>query len=124
MIARQVLIRVRLAGIGGALALGVAACVAPPRIVGQTHAPIAPSQVMVFESPFIPEHYSVVAKLDATGYGYSGGMDNFVLHRLRREAARLGANGVLLIKIGHSYRLIRWGTVSPPVKAEAIYVPR
>ncbi len=92
-------IHLRTLGVGTALVLGLSACIASPRIVGPTHPSISPAMVRVFESPLIPRHYTVVAKLDAAWYGgcNSPGLDRIVLARLRRQAARLGANGILLI---------------------------
>lgn len=99
MTVSPILIRLRTLGIGVVLVLGLAACIAAPRIVGPIHPPISPAKVRVFKSPFIPLHYTIVARLDATGYGGcdSPGLDRIVLARLRRQAARLGANGILLI---------------------------
>ena len=92
-------VHLRTLGVGTALVLGLSACIASPRIVGPTHPSISPAMVRVFESPLIPRHYTVVAKLDAAWYGgcNSPGLDRIVLARLRRQAARLGANGILLV---------------------------
>jgi hypothetical protein len=82
----------------GTLLLDLAGCSFAPRVVGPVHPPIPVSQVTVFERPDLPLHDVVVARLDATGYGgYSSvGVDAVVLQRLCRQAARLGANGIIL----------------------------
>lgn len=87
-----------------AVVVGLAACASAPRIVGPIHPAIPSDSVVIYNGPsHIPQHYTVVAKLDAAGYGgwSSPSMDALVLRRLRREAARLGANGLLLIPVGH-----------------------
>ncbi len=118
--------------IGAALMItfGIAGCAVSPVIVGPLHPPIQPRQVMVFEPPFVPKHYTVVAKLDATGYGgcSSRGVDRLILANLRKQAARLGANGILMVSIGkktQSESIALGGCAGDPLaKAEAIYVPR
>ena len=82
----------------GTLLPGLAGCSFGPRVVGPIYRPIPVSQVTVFERPYLPPRDVVVARLDATGYGgYSGWrVDAIVLQRLCRQAARLGANGILL----------------------------
>ena len=125
--------------IGLTLALGLASCITSPKIVGPLHHPISPASVRIFEYPQTPHHYTVVARLDATGYGgwSSKGVDHLVIQRLRKEAARLGANGVLLVPYGHFPHLPMEpgrvggdsGTAVIPccshhtVKAEAILLP-
>ncbi len=128
---RPVLERLYGLGVGAVLLLGLVGCIASPRIVGPVHPPIPPLTVRVFISPIIPRHYMVVAKLDASGYGgcSSPGLDRIVLATLRKQAARLGANGVLLIpdRHFHSYPIGPGHYVKciprPPVTAEAIYFP-
>jgi hypothetical protein len=144
MPARRSLTRLRAAVIGIVLVLGLVACVAAPRIVGSVYPPISPLKVRVFISnphsklsrlihQEIPLHYTVVAKLDPLGYGGcdSPGVDRIVLARLRRQASRLGANGVLLVLNRHItvYSQIVPGVNSCPqprplpTSAEAIDVP-
>lgn len=66
-------------------------------MVGQARAPISPDQVRVYLEP--PPHYEQIAALDASSGGFFGSdqskMDSAV-GKLKEEAAKLGANGVLL----------------------------
>ncbi len=84
--------------------LVLAGCASTPRIVGPVRPAIRANQVMIFTPPLVPKHYVVVAKLDGSGFGgYSDlSYDSSLLRKLRREAARLGANGLLLVPFGHS----------------------
>ncbi len=79
--------------IGMILVLGLAACIAAPKIVGPLHTPIPPSKVRVFKSPLVPRHYTVVAKLDRVWYGgcNSSTLDRIVLARFRKQASRVGS---------------------------------
>ncbi|GAB3382283.1 hypothetical protein [Lysobacter fragariae] len=66
---------------------------APPRPA------IAEQQVKVYQVP--PKRYEEIARLDATsavGFGTQG-QTNAAINRLAREAAKLGANGVLLLGV-------------------------
>lgn len=127
-----ILIRLRALGMGVVLVLGLAACIAAPEIVGPLHPPISPAKVKVFKSPpFNPPHYTVVARLDAAWYGGcdSPKLDRIVLAKFRRQAARLGANGILLIlshRLGHPSVVdgVAGPCFSQPLTklAEAIYV--
>lgn len=104
-------------------------CSMAPRIVGPVHQPIRSSAVMIFEPPLIPQHYTVVAKLNAMDYGglSTPRMDQILLRRMRKQAARLGANGILLIPIGGGGAICgSMGVCSAfhrQVHAEAIYIP-
>ncbi len=73
---------------------------APPRPA------IAVEQVKVYQ--VAPKRFEEIARLEsssAIGFGTAGQTDAAIL-RLRREAAKLGANGVLLLGVG---------SVAPPV---------
>lgn len=85
--------------VAGFLLCGLAGCSLSPQVVGPVHPPIPATRVTVFERPYLPPHYVVVARLDATGYGgknLSLRIDAWVLQRLCRQAARLGASGIIL----------------------------
>jgi hypothetical protein len=74
-------------------------------IVGRVRPPIDPGDVEVFTSP--PRHYEEVALLDASSAGGFGrvseaGTDE-AIYRMKEEAAKLGANGVLLTGVGERY---------------------
>jgi hypothetical protein len=84
--------------------LALCSCASSSRtIVGEVRPPIAPGDVEVFTSP--PRRYQEIAYLNASSVGWLGppseaGVDEAV-YRLREEAAKLGANGVLLTGIGN-----------------------
>ncbi|GAB3372354.1 hypothetical protein GCM10027431_22520 [Lysobacter rhizosphaerae] len=73
-------------------------------MVGQTRAPITPDQVRIYSQP--PPHYQEIAMLETQSGGFTYGeqkkMDE-VLANLRKSAAELGANGVLLEGHGNVY---------------------
>jgi HEAT repeat protein len=74
-------------------------------IVGKIRPPISPSQVKLYLSP--PKNFEEVAILNASSK-HSGArsdqskMDK-VMERLKAEASKLGANGVLLSGVGDQY---------------------
>lgn len=81
--------------------LALAGCAGSSRImVGQPGSPIDPSQVRIYTS--VPPGSREIAQLEsssAIGFGTQGQTDAAV-ERLKREAAALGANGVVLIGVG------------------------
>ena len=71
-------------------------------MLGQVRAPIDPSQVQVYRTP--PAGSQEIAQLEsksAVGFGTQGQTDAAVA-RLKREAAALGANGIVLLGVGSS----------------------
>jgi len=77
----------------GACASTNAVILAPP------HAPIPVAQVKVYQTP--PKRYTEIARMDASsavGFGTQG-QTNAAIKRLVTEAAKLGANGVLLLAV-------------------------
>jgi hypothetical protein len=75
-------------------------------MIGAPRPPIAVEQVRVFQVP--PKRYEEIARLDASsaiGFGTQG-QANAAINRLRREAAKYGADGVLLLGVD---------TFAPPV---------
>jgi len=67
-------------------------------LVGQARPPIAPDQVKIYSHP--PANFQEIAVLDASsksafGTGGQKSVDK-VIERLKIEAAKLGANGVIL----------------------------
>jgi hypothetical protein len=85
------------------LALLLAACATTSHVVtGKVRPPIDPAQVTVYTSP--PPKYEEIAVITATSrssfsFGAQKKMDT-VIERLKKEAALLGANGVLLQATG------------------------
>ena len=81
----------------------VAACATTSHVItGKPRAPIDPSQVTLYSSA--PPNYEEIAIIDASSrssfaFGDQKKMDA-VIERLKKEAALLGANGVLLQHTG------------------------
>ncbi len=77
----------------------LAACAPSSHVlVGQARPPITPDQVKIYSHP--PKNYQEIAVLDASsksafGTGGQKSVDK-VIERLKIEAAKLGANGVIL----------------------------
>ena len=74
-------------------------------IVGQVRPPIEPRHVEVFTSP--PRRYEEIAFLDAKSAGGFGraseaGTDE-AIYRMKEQAAKLGANGLLLTGMSEQY---------------------
>ena len=91
-----------------ALLLGLSAgCASTSKVMlGPARAPIAAESVQVYVEP--PARFEEIARLETDspiGFGTPGQTDSAIA-RLRREAAALGANGVLLLGVD---------TVAPPV---------
>ncbi|HVR80893.1 MAG TPA: hypothetical protein VHF02_02210 [Luteimonas sp.] len=82
-------------------------CASTSRVMlGAPRPAIAVEQVRVYQVP--PKRYEEIARLDASsaiGFGTQG-QSNAAINRLRREAAKLGADGVLLLGVD---------TIAPPV---------
>jgi hypothetical protein len=88
----------RLSGIV-ASALMLASCSTSSHVlVGTARPPISPDSVRIYTRP--PPRYEEVARVDATSQASMAvtGQQNMdvAIARLKREAAKLGANGVLL----------------------------
>lgn len=83
----------------------LAACASTSQVmVGQARAPITPDQVRIYNQP--PPHYQEVALLETQSGGFTYGEQNKmdeILANLRKSAAALGANGVLLAGHGNAY---------------------
>jgi hypothetical protein len=90
-----------LALVAAALALG--GCVTSHVIVGQVRPPISPDEVRLYLHP-PAGHYEEIALLDTSSkHSFSitaQGKTDAVVSRLKGEAAKLGANGILLQEVG------------------------
>jgi hypothetical protein len=81
------------------LTIGLAACAPSSHIlVGTARPPISPSEVKLYLKP--PPSFQEIAVLNASahsvlGTGGQGSVDK-VIQRLKEQAAKLGANGILL----------------------------
>ena len=86
-----------------ALAAALAGCAGTSKVMlGPARASIDPAQVRVYTA--VPPGSVEIAQLEsssAVGFGTQGQTDAAVT-RLKREAAALGANGVVLIGVGSS----------------------
>ena len=76
------------------------------RLLAPVHPAINPAEVCIYQAP--PRHYQEIAVLDATSgarlfHGTLQG-ENEALQRLKEEAAKVGANGVLLTLVGDRSR--------------------
>jgi hypothetical protein len=86
-------------GSAGAAALVLLGCSTSSHVmIGSAHPPISPESVRIYLQP--PEKYEQIATLDASSQGSFAvtsqqNMDKAIA-RLKEEAAKLGANGVLL----------------------------
>lgn len=88
-----------------ALSLGVAlvmgGCASTSKVMlGQARAPVDPASVQIYSTP--PAGSVEIAQLEsssAVGFGTQGQTDAAIA-RLKREAAALGANGVILMGVG------------------------
>ena len=72
------------------------------RLVAPARPPISPAEVRIYHAP--PPHYQEIAVLDATSdahffHGTAEG-EGEAIERLKIEAAKVGANGVLLTLVG------------------------
>jgi hypothetical protein len=89
----------RLTTLATLFTIGLAACAPSSHIlVGAARPPISPSEVKIYWQP--PPSYEQIAILNASansmfGTGGQGSVDK-VIQRLKGEAARLGANGIIL----------------------------
>jgi len=98
------------------LALG--ACASGSAIVtGKPRAPIAPEQVRIYLEP--PAAFDVIGLVNASsnaGWTEQGSLD-YAIEELKRQAAKLGANGVLLVSSGDRTTTIIGGQGTPYVYA-------
>jgi hypothetical protein len=84
-------------------ALALAGCASTSKVMlGSARPPVDPAQVRIYNTP--PAGSVEIAQLEsssAVGFGTQGQTDAAVA-RLKREAAALGANGVILMGVGSS----------------------
>ena len=88
-----------------ALCFALMACASSSVVVGTQRAPITPEEVKVYLRA--PAKFEEVAILEASSRNSvafsSQGKMNKVVERLKIEAAKLGANGILLTGTGSEY---------------------
>ena len=87
-------------------AVVLAGCASSHVLTGTPRAPIDPAQVRIYHGP-PPGQYEEIAILNTSSgaltYGEQNKVDS-VLQKLRNEAAKLGANGVLFQGTADGYR--------------------
>ncbi len=84
--------------------LCLAACVSTHELIGKTRPPIPPERVQLFlEAPSRPyEQIAVLNTSSKRSFSFTAeGKAEVVIRRLKEEAAKLGANGVLLEEISY-----------------------
>lgn len=95
---------------------------AQPEIVGRVRVPIDYHSVRLYLPGCSPKNFNIVANLDGSMLGnFSSYQFNMRwIKMLRRQAAELGANGLLLIPINHALTVgaVRHG---PAFKVRAIW---
>ena len=81
--------------------LAIAACASRSAIVtGSSRAPVAPEQVKIYLEP--PPAFDTIGLVNASsdaGWTEQGSL-NYAIEELKKQAAKLGANGVLLVSSG------------------------
>lgn len=95
---------IRILAATAALAL-LSGCATSHVLTGTPRAPIDPTLVQIYHGP-PPGAYQEIAVLNTSSGALTYGEQNkvdAVLRNLREEAARLGANGVLLEGLGEGY---------------------
>jgi hypothetical protein len=85
------------------LLAALSGCATSHVMVGQARAPVSPDQVQIYLHP-PANKYVEIALLDTSSRGAfaitAQGKTNVVMDRLKAEAAKLGANGILLEGVG------------------------
>jgi hypothetical protein len=90
--------------------LAISVCATGSAIVtGNTRAPVAPEQVRIYLEP--PASFEVIGLVNASsdaGLTEQGSLD-YAVEELKKQAAKLGANGVLLVSSGEKTSTIVGG---------------
>lgn len=85
-----------------ALVMALAGCASSHVMIGTARPAISPDQVKIYFHA--PAKYDEIALIDTSskgGFGFTAqGKTDVVINRLKEEAAKLGANGVLIQGIG------------------------
>jgi len=83
--------------------LAISACASGSAVVtGEKRTPVAPQQVKIYLEP--PAAFEVIGLVNATsdaGWTEQGSLD-YAIAELKKQAAKLGANGVLLVSTGET----------------------
>jgi hypothetical protein len=84
-------------------ALCLSACVTSHVIVGKVRPPISPDQVQLYLHPPSAKYEEVALLESSSKHSFSftaQGKTNAVISRMKEDAAKLGANGILLEGVG------------------------
>jgi hypothetical protein len=99
-------------------ALTLLGCASGSTIVtGTPRAPIAPERVKFYLDP--PERFEVIGLVSASsdaGWTEQGSVD-YAIQELKKQAAKVGANGVLLVSTGDKTSTVIGGVGTPFVYA-------
>lgn len=106
------------------LATLLGGCTTSHVIIGHTRPPVDPATVKVYNVP--PKQYEEIARIASDSRGTfaftSDGKKHAALERAKREAASLGANGLLLQEIPHTGAMNGNWLLFKSVDTIAIYV--
>jgi hypothetical protein len=86
-----------------AAAMGLSACVTSHVIVGKVRPPISPDQVQLYLHPPATRYEEIALLESSSKHSFSftaQGKSDAVIDRLKADAAKLGANGILLEGVG------------------------
>ncbi len=90
-------------------------------VTGTPRAPITPEQVTIYTEP--PADFEVIGLVNASsdaGWTEQGSV-NYAIRELKKQAAKLGANGVLLVSSGDvTTGAVRVGNVDVPVTGKTV----
>lgn len=108
--------------IGLTLVFILAACASGSVVVtGTKRPPISPSEVQLYSrAPATYEVIGIVKASSEMGWTEQGSMD-YAVEELKKQAAAIGANGVIVTTVGDKGSL-SYGDISQTVSGEAIYV--
>lgn len=109
-------------------------CVTSHLVEGTARAPISPSEVQVFTRPPAVPYERIATISTDSGWSFTPGAQSKVdkvLKRLKADAAKLGANGIVVYGIGNFTSAVvanGTGTLGVPLtekrgSAIAIYIP-
>ena len=106
----------------GTVVLAIAACASGSSIVtGTMRTPLAQDQVELYlESPSEFELIGLVSASSDAGMTEQTSV-NFAIEELKKQAGKLGANGVLIVSTGNS-KIDVFGGYSKTIQGKAIFV--
>ena len=84
-------------------ALGLTACVTSHVIVGKVRPPISPDEVHLYLHPPATKYEEIALLESSSKHSFSftaQGKTDAVIERMKKDAAKLGANGILLQGVG------------------------